>query len=121
MTTGNDYEGHFHVDYDPESGYFQAYAWRRERDVWVLTEVSYSLDGLLQKCKEAGLTTLDGLTDAAIACVHEWLARDRPTIEYVENLWDGPNSSQSSKGPIGFQLPDRQTSDDADTSEDDRD
>ena len=117
MTTGS--EGDFYVHYDPEPGHFQAYAWRRERNVWVLVEVSYSLDDLLQKCKKSGLTTFDGLTDAAVIRIHQWLVRDRPTVEYVEGLWDGPNSSQSSKGPMGFQLPNRQTSDNADTSGDD--
>ena len=67
MATGNDYEGHFYVDYKPESGLFQARIFNPNRNAWVLTEVSYSLDGLLQKCKKSGLTILDGLTDAAIA------------------------------------------------------
>ena len=118
MTTGNDYEGRFYVDYDPKPNYFEAYAWSRERIVWSLVEVSDALEDLLQKCKKSGFTTFDGLTNAAVIRIHQWLVRDKPTVEYVESLLDGPNSGQSSKCPIGFQRPDRKTSDDTDTSGD---
>ena len=69
------------------------------------TEVSRSLSGLLQECEQNSMTnTLERVSESAILQIHRWLTVHRPTIEYVESLWDGPGKPSNS-GPIGFRTP----------------
>ncbi len=100
-TTSGGSSGRFHVGYDERSERFKAYAHKPDRDVWTLVEESYSLEELLQKCKNRGLTVFDGLDQAAIDLIHHWLVVDRPAIQFVESLWEGSGSA-SKKGPMGF-------------------
>ena len=92
----------FMVAYESSSGLFEAYARRSESHQGVLTEVSPSLVGLLEKCKNAGLVFV-GLCPSAIDRVHYWLTVEKPTDDYVQDLWE--EFSPSKRGPIGFRAP----------------
>ena len=97
--------GRFYVGYDEDRAIFKAYVHASipGRDVWHLAEVSRSLEELLNKCRQRGLVTFDGLTPPAINEIHRWLVVDRPTLEYVEGIWGGTGPSE--RGPIGFRPP----------------
>ena len=100
----NNFNGHFHVGYDEVSGMFKAYVYVSSRSTWSPTEVSQSLDDLLQKCRQQGLVHFDGLDQTAIDYIHQWLSVERPTLEHVESLWKGLGtpSKLGPRCPIGF-------------------
>ena len=98
-----DLKGHFYIGYEDENAMFQAFSYNESTDKWHLAEVSYSLDGILQKCRERGFTTFHGLTVPAIDFIYRWLTFDYPTLQHVEGLWGGEGRpSQTGPARLGF-------------------
>ena len=89
----------FYIAY--KDGLFKAYEYIESRGVYTLSEVDYGLEELLQKCKDAGLNHLDGLSDEAIDVIYDWLIKTKPVLDYVETLWQGESSARRE---IGFRL-----------------
>ena len=98
--------GRFVIEYDPHDETFIAEAEGAD-GIYRKAEVAYSLDELMRKCASAGLTELEGLSDAATNRVYRWLTVERPVDEYMSGLWG--SYSGASKGPqkrrFGFRTP----------------
>ncbi len=92
-------DGHFYIDYDEKLNVFMAKATTGNNDILGLIDTSRSLNDLLNKCRERGLTHIEGVSNPAIDEVLEWL-HQRPALEFIETLWEG--ESNLLKGPIGF-------------------
>ena len=92
----------FMVGYDPSSGLFKAYSGPSDSPRRMLTEVSYSLVDIFEKCRKEGLV-YEGLFASAIERVHYWRTVAEPILDYVQTLWEEP--SQTNRGPIGFRAP----------------
>ncbi len=97
MDKGN--HRNFHIGY--RDGLFMAYV-PNGRGTYSSTEVAYGLEELLRKCKDTGLTHLDGLTEDAVDVIYEWLVKVKPVGEYVESLWQGESNASRA---IGFRPP----------------
>ena len=96
-----DEEKRFFIDYDGD----RYWAYREDGQFVRRSESAWGIEELLQKCKEAGFTDFSGLTREAVDELYDWIARGKPCIEYIENLWDGQSSASRS---IGFRLPERE-------------
>ena len=105
MTENSDERaGHFYIGLDDDV--FSAYVPSELRNnSWMRAEQSASLSDLLEKCRQRGLTTFDGLTEEAASEIHRWLTVTQPALKYVEGFWNGDTTSQSDRGPIGFPIP----------------
>ena len=90
---------HFYIDYDDKLNMFTAKATTGNNDILGLIDASRSLNDLLKKCRERGMTYLEGVGIPAIKEVSEYL-HQRPALEFIETLWEG--ESNLTKGPIGF-------------------
>ena len=91
--------GRFDVEFDENFGLFKARVYNSDRDNWAVTEVSHSLEELLSKCRERGLD-FGRLTEDAVEYIHHWMVVERPTFEFVKDLWEG--MGQTKRGPVGF-------------------
>ena len=91
--------GRFDVGFDENLGLFKAYVHNPDRHNWAVTEVSHSLEELLSTCRERGLV-FDGLNKGAAEYIHHWMVVERPTFEFVKDLWEG--MGQTKRGPVGF-------------------
>ena len=91
--------GRFFVGFDKDAGLFKAYVYVPDRSTWLPTEDSHSLEELLSTCRERGLV-FDGLNKGAAEYIHHWMVVERPTFEFVKDLWEG--MGQTKRGPVGF-------------------
>ena len=105
MTGTIDDQRLFWIGYNDDEALFKAYVEVSGDGRIMATEVSRSLEDLLEKCEQNESTeTLAGLDRSAIERVHMWLNVERPAIQFVESLWNG-SGNPSSRGPIGFRPP----------------
>ena len=99
-----DDQGLFWISYNKDQGLYEACVEISSDGRIMATEVSRSLEDLLQKCERNELTEkFAGLDHSAIARVSWLINIALPAVEFVEGMWNGP----SSRGPIGFPMPPR--------------
>lgn len=92
--------GRFTIGFNSDGFRFRAQV-EGQDGIFRTAAVSHSLVDLLEQCREQGMKHFMGMDDNAISEVYSWLTRDRPTLDYVAELWN-EGSSPSEKGPLGF-------------------